>query len=131
VLVLVALGGAAAIAGAKLVLRRSRYASRDPRRIARACRKELIDFLRDQRLEPMPGATLAEVGETLDEQLGVSARRFVDAATAARFAPLGAAKTEARRARRELRGVLGEIRRRLTKGERARGLLSLRSLGFR
>ena len=131
VLVLVALGGAAAIAGAKLGLRRSRYASRDPRRIARACRQELIDFLRDQRLEPVPGATLAEVGETLDEQLGVSARRFVDAATAARFAPLGAAKTEARRARRELRGVLREIRRRLTRGERARGLLSLRSLGFR
>jgi protein-glutamine gamma-glutamyltransferase len=131
VLALVALGAVALIAGAKLAVRRSRYASRDPRRIARACRQELIDFLRDQRLEPLPGATLAEVAETLDEQLAVSAREFVSAATAARFAPLAVARVEARRARRELRGVLRAIRRHLTAGERARGLLSLRSLGFR
>jgi len=131
VLALVALGLVTLIAGAKLVVRRSRYASRDPRRIARACRQELIDFLRDQRLEPLPGSTLAEVAETLDEQLSVSAREFVSAATAARFAPLAVARVEARRARRELRGLLRAIRRHLTAGERARGLLSLRSLGFR
>jgi protein-glutamine gamma-glutamyltransferase len=131
VLVLVALGAVALIAGTKLAVRRSRYASRDPRRIARACRQELIDFLRDQRLEPLPGATLAEVAETLDEQLAVSAREFVSAATAARFAPLEIARVEAHRARRELRAVLRSIRRHLTPGDRARGLLSLRSLGFR
>jgi transglutaminase-like putative cysteine protease len=130
-LLLAALAGAALIGLTKLVVRRARYASRDPRRIATACRRELVDFLRDQRLEAPPGATLAEVNEALEDRLSVSGQRFVAAATAARFAAPELAEDEARRARRELRGLLSAIRRRLTATERARGLVSLRSLGFR
>ena len=131
VLLLVALGGAVLVATAKVVVRRARYATRDPRRIATACRQELVDFLHDQRFEPAPGATLSEVNRSLEERLSVSGRRFVAATSAARYADPERAAGEARRARRELRGLLKAIRRRLTTAERLRGLLSLRSLGFR
>ena len=129
-LILVALGAVVVIALAKLALRRSRYLTRDPRRIAAACRRELVDFLRDQNLEPPPGATLADVADELETKLGVHGRRFVAAATAARFGSPEHAAEAARRARRELRSLLRVVRRRLTGAERARGLLSLRSLGF-
>ena len=41
----------AAIVGTKLALRRVRYLTRDPRRVASACRSQLSDFLLDQRIE--------------------------------------------------------------------------------
>jgi transglutaminase-like putative cysteine protease len=129
-LMLVALGAVVVIALAKLTVRRSRYLTRDPRRIAAACRRELLDFLRDQSLEPPPGATLTDVADELETKLGVHGRRFVAAATAARFGSPDQAAEEARRSRRELRSLLRVLRRRLSGAERARGLLSLRSLGF-
>jgi transglutaminase-like putative cysteine protease len=130
-LLLVAVAGAALVGVAKVVVRRARYATRDPRRIASACRQELVDFLRDQRVETSPGATLAELNDALERRMAVSGNRFVAAAAAARFGAPAQAAGEARLARRELRGLLRAIRGRLTTTERARGLLSLRSLGFR
>jgi protein-glutamine gamma-glutamyltransferase len=129
-LVLVGLGAVAVVAVTKTGLRRSRYLTREPHRVATACRHELVDFLRDQRFAFSPGATLAEVAGELEARFGVRARHFAAAASAARFGSPDGANEAARRARRELRSLLRAIRGRLTKTERARGLLSLRSLGF-
>jgi transglutaminase-like putative cysteine protease len=118
------------VAAAKLALRRSRYLTRDPRRLAGACRRELADFLSDQRIEIPASATLRELGEAVDQELAVDAQRFVEAATEARYGPPQAAREGAVRARRELRALQRLIRSRLSLGERARGLLSLRSLGL-
>ena len=125
------LAGIALIGITKVLLRRVRYLTRSPRRTATACRRELEDFLRDQRIEPPPGATLAELNGLLDELLAVRGDDFVAAATAARFSPPDRAAASAREARRELRRLLRSVRTRLSATERVRGLVSLRSLGFR
>jgi transglutaminase-like putative cysteine protease len=129
-LALVLVGIAAVIVLAKLVLRRARYASRDPRRVAAACRQELADFLLDQGLDVRRGATLHELGALVATELSVQPADFVAAASAARFGRPERASEAARRARRELRVLVRQLRRRLTRVERARGLLSLRSLGL-
>ena len=129
-LCLVLAGIGLSIVGAKVVLRRLRYLTRDPRRLAAACRRELADFLLDQRLAAAGSATLHELGAIVDEELSVDSTAFVAAATAARFGPPGGAPAAARRARRELRVLRRRLRERLTSFERVRGLLSLRSLGF-
>ncbi|MGZ4390202.1 MAG: transglutaminase family protein [Gaiellaceae bacterium] len=118
------------VVGTKLVLRRVRYLSRDPRRVAAACRRELADFLLDQRIDAARSATLHELGALVRDELTVDPAAFVAAATAARFGPPAGAGTAARRARKELRALRRRLRQRLTPFERARGLLSLRSLGF-
>jgi transglutaminase-like putative cysteine protease len=119
-----------AVAGTKLAVRRSRYVSRDPRRVAAACRQELADFLLDQRIDAARSATLHELGALVRDELAVDPDRFVAAATAARFGPPSGARPAAHDARRELRALMRVVRARLTLRERARGLLSLRSLGF-
>jgi transglutaminase-like putative cysteine protease len=129
-LALVVLGLLASIVLAKLLLRRWRLLTRDPRRLAGACRRNLADFVADQRLSLPPSATLAEVGETIERAYPVDARPFVEAATAARFAPDEDARPAAARALRELRALERQIRRRLGVVERILGLVSLRSLGF-
>ena len=120
----------AGLVGAKAGTRRARYLSRNPRRVAAACRRELADFLLDQRIEAARSATLYELGALVREELAVDPDRFVAAATAARFGPPAGAARAARDARRELRLLMRALRTRLTALERARGLLSLRSLGF-
>ena len=107
-----------------------RYASRDPRRLAAACRQELADFLLDQQIDAARSATLHELGALVREELAVDPDRFVAAATAARFGPPAGARPAARDARRELRALIRAVRHRLTTRERLRGLVSLRSLGF-
>ena len=119
----------AGIVGTKLALRRVRYLTRDPRRVASACRHELSDFLLDQRIDAARSATLHELGRIVGHELSVDPRAFVAAASAARFGPPAAAPSAARRARHELRRLEALIRRRLSARERLRGLLSLRSLG--
>lgn len=116
---------------AKLGLRRSRYLTRDPRRTAAACRRELIDFLSDQGAATPRSATLAELGALAEARLAVSADAFVARASAARFGSPEEAPAAALESRRELRALLRLARRRLSFVERLRGLLSLRSLGFR
>jgi len=130
VLVLLIVGVATVVIATKLVARRVRYLTHDPRRIAAACRQELADFLVDQRIEGARSATLHELGELVRHELTVEPDAFVAAATAARFGPPAGATAAAREARRELRRLRARIRERLSLRERARGVLSLRSLGF-
>jgi hypothetical protein len=116
------------IALTKIGLRLTRSARREPRGVASACRQELTAFLLDQRIEVPRSATLGELGEIVERELGVRPADFVEAATAARFGPDEGAAAAAVRSRRELRALLAIARRSLTRRERARGLLSLRSL---
>ena len=113
---------------AKLALRRSRYLARDPRRRAAAARRELADFLRDQRLDVPSSATLADLRGLLERELGVDARAFSAAVGAARYGPPEGVDLAETRARSELRLLLRDVRRRLSLGERLRGWLAIRSL---
>jgi transglutaminase-like putative cysteine protease len=127
-LVISGIGIAAAIAVAKLIRRRFRYLGGGARRSAGACRLELADFVRDQRLDVRPAATLDELGRAVGAALGVDPAGFVAAAAAARFGPEVSAEEAARSARRELGLLKRAIRARLGARRRARGLVSLRSL---
>jgi transglutaminase-like putative cysteine protease len=122
---------AAAIGGivlTKAAFRVARRVRRDPRSVAAACRQELTSFLVDQRIEAPPSATFGDLGELFRREFGVSPDAFVGSATAARFGPAGEAAPAAAAARRELRTLLDVARRSLTRRDRLRGLLSLRSL---
>jgi transglutaminase-like putative cysteine protease len=130
--VLLLLAGLAAVVAAivltKVALRMTRSARRDPRGVASACRQELASFLVDQRIEAPHTATLGELGVIVKREFGIGTDAFVAAATAARFGPAEGSATAAATAKRELRSLLEIARRSLTWRERARGLLSLRSL---
>jgi len=123
-------GAIVAIVAGKFVVRRVRFLARDPRRIAGACRRELADYLLDQRIEAARSATLHELGALVRDELIVDPDRFVTAATRARFGPPAGARAAAHDARCELRALEQRMRRRLTAHERLRGLLSMRSAGF-
>jgi protein-glutamine gamma-glutamyltransferase len=129
-LALLVAGVIAVIVAAKLVVRRVRYLTRDPRRLAAACRQELADYLVDQHIDAARSATLHELGAIVQHELSVEPDAFVSAATAARFGPPAGAQRAAREARRELRTLLRRMRVHLRATERVRGLLSLRSFGF-
>jgi hypothetical protein len=125
------LGGAfAAIVVAKIGVRRGRYLTRDPRRLAAACRRELADYLVDQNIDAARSATLHELGSLVRHELAVEPDAFVAAATAARFGPPAGAARAARDARRELRLLTRAMRVRMRTRDRLRGVVSLRSLGF-
>jgi hypothetical protein len=131
VLLALLLGGAVAvIVAAKLAVRRVRYLTGDPRRIAAACRQELADYLVDQHIDAARSATLHELGALVRHELAVEPDRFVAAATAARFGRPGGAGSAARDARRELRSLLRAMRVRLRTRDRVRGIVSLRSFGL-
>ncbi len=115
---------------AKIVVRGSRFLTNDPRRLAGACRRELRDFLRDQGLEVPASVTLRELATLVEEEFRVEAQAFGLHATAARFAPQTGAREAARAMRRDLRALRKALRKELSRGERVRGLLSLRSLGL-
>jgi transglutaminase-like putative cysteine protease len=129
-LAFVALVLGAAIVLLKTLRRASRYLTRDPRRIAGACRSELADYLLDQGVRLSEGATLEDVGAAARSELSVDSTPFVRAAAAARYGPPAHAARAAARARRELRRLRRDMRRRLGTLDRVRGLVSLRSLGF-
>jgi transglutaminase-like putative cysteine protease len=129
-LLLVLAGIAGAIACAKLVVRQARYLTRDPRRLAAASRRELRDILLDQMVDVPESATLEELGALLEGEFGVEAAEFGLHATAARFGPPLAAREAAREMRRSLREIRRALRAELSRTDRARGLLSLRSLGL-
>ncbi len=118
------------LTAAKVLVRGSRFATRDPRRLAAACRKELRDFLLDQGIDVPQSATFRELAALVESEFSVEARAFGLHATAARFGPRVGAPEAARAMRRDLRAVRRGLRRELTRFERARGLLSLRSLGL-
>jgi protein-glutamine gamma-glutamyltransferase len=129
-LVLLAAGVATAIVALKHGRRRLRYLTRDPRRVAVACARELGEILQDQRVPASDAATMRELGVTVAGTLGVDASEFARAATVARYGPPDAAREAATRARRELRELKQRLRRSLSAAERARGLISVRSLGL-
>ena len=129
-LLLLALGVAAVIVLLKTGRRKLRYVTRNPRRVASACARELAEFLHDQRVPASRAATLQELSETIDERFGVDAGEFARVATIARYGPLPDAVDAARRARVELRELKRRLRRGLFVLDRARGLLSVRSLGL-
>jgi transglutaminase-like putative cysteine protease len=130
VLLLAGAALAAAVVALKLGIRKRRYLTRDPRRLAAASLRELADFVTDQGAAVPPSATVWELGEIVDNELGVRADDFVVAAAAARYGPADGAGAAARDARRELRALRHALRRSLTRSERALGLVSLRSLGL-
>ena len=115
---------------AKLLRRGSRFLTRDPRRLAGACRAELRDFLLDQGVDVPANATLRELAALVESEFRVEAGAFGLHATAARFAPGVGAREAARAMRRDLRALRRGMRRTLSRSERVRGLLSLRSLGL-
>jgi transglutaminase-like putative cysteine protease len=129
-LLLVVAGLCVAIVSAKLVIRRSRYLTRDPRRLASACRRELRDMLLDQLVDVPDSATLEELASLLEAEFGIEAASFGLHASAARFGPPSVARVAAREMRRSLRQVRRDLRSELTRLDRTRGLLSLRSLGL-
>jgi transglutaminase-like putative cysteine protease len=121
----------AAIGLAKLVWRRLRYATDDPRRIAAAARRELADFLVDQGMAVDASATPDELHGLVRSQLGIDGRPFARALAAARFGPPAAAEDAAANARTELKRLLHAIRGSLGRPQRLRGFVTLRSLRAR
>ena len=75
-LVLLALAAIVALGLVKLVRRRSRYLTRDPRRLAGAARRELVDFLADQGIAVSASMTPDELHELLHAELGADGRPF-------------------------------------------------------
>jgi transglutaminase-like putative cysteine protease len=129
-LLLLACGAAAAIVVLKHARRKLRYLTRDPRRVAVACARELGEYLHDQRVPAPDAATLRELGGNVSAMLGVDATEFAREATLARYGPPEGARAAAARARQELRELKRRLRRSLGFFERARGLVSVRSLGL-
>jgi hypothetical protein len=129
VLVALVLGGAfAGVVVLKAVRRSARFASRDPRVLASACRRDVVGYLADQGVELPESASMPEIGAMLERFYSVDARPFVRDVTLARFGPPGQAGDALHRARRELRVVRRGVRRRLGVLSRLRGAASLRSL---
>ena len=112
----------------KAVVRRARYLSGDPRRIATASRCELEDFLRDQGADVPENATLETLQHAVQRELGLDARRFAVAAGHARFGRPGSGDGDASSARREVRRLIRAAKRDLSVRKRFRGLVSLRSV---
>jgi transglutaminase-like putative cysteine protease len=129
-LLLLGLAVVASIWLLKTVRRRVRYLTRNPRRVAGACARELSEFLLDQRFAVQRGASFGELKAAIEDRLVVDAAPFARAADAARFGPPGPAREAAAMARRELRELKRRLRRELFVLDRARGVVSLRSLGF-
>ena len=128
IVVLAVLIGALLFALIKLAVRRRRYLTEDPRQTAAACRLELVEYLRDQRIEVPASLGTRELGELLGSRLGINGTGFADALGRARYGPLSRAGEAAKEARRELKAILRGLRRAIPAGRRFRGLFSLRSL---
>jgi transglutaminase-like putative cysteine protease len=112
----------------KLTLRRSRLLTKDPRELAAGCRREVVDFLKDQRIDVPRSIGPRELGGFLSKRVGVEAGSFAGAVGLARFGPASTASKAALDARHELRKVRRRLRRALPLSRRVRGLFSVRSL---
>lgn len=131
VLVALVLGGAyLAVVLLKALLRSLRFASRDPRSLAAACRRDVVGYLADQGVDVPGSATLPEIGATLERYYAVSADPFVRDLTLARFGRPEQTRDALQRARRDLRELRRSLRRRLSPFSRLRGAASLRSLSL-
>ena len=112
----------------KATVRRARYLSRDPRRVATASRRELEGFLRDQGITVPGNATLVTLQKAVHDELGLDGRPFAIAAARARFGPPATVRQGADASRKELRRLIRSARRELSLWARFRGFASLRSL---
>lgn len=131
ILLLGAGGVFVALWAVKTTRRRVRYVTTDPREVAAAVRAELVDYLADQRVPIASSATPGELSAGMWDSVRVDADRLATVLGQARFGPAGEAELAARSARRELRVVLRALRKRLSTTAKLRGLVSLRSFGFR
>ena len=118
----------AAIAAAKWTRRRLRYLTRDPRRVAAACRREVEELAADQGLRVPAAATPVEVAALLRGELGVDGSSLARAITAARFAAPADAGCSRGPCAAGGGGAAARLRSRLSLRARVRGLVSLRSL---
>jgi hypothetical protein len=112
------------------VRRSARFATRDPRALAAACRRDVAGYLADQGVEVPSSATMPELGAMLQRFYSIDATPFVRDVTVARFGPPAQAGEALGRARRDLREIRRGLRRRLGIVSRVRGALSLRSLSL-
>ena len=112
----------------KALVRRARYLSRNPRRVATASRRELEGFLRDQGADVPRNATLVMLQHAVHDELGLDGRPFAIAAARARFGPPATVALGAATARKELRRLIRSARRELSLWARFRGFVSLRSV---
>jgi transglutaminase-like putative cysteine protease len=122
------LGLVALFAVAKLVLRRSRFLTGDPRSIATACRQELVGYLLDVGITIPRNLGLHELATTVRKRTGVDSARLVESMGLARFGPPAASAAAAREAKSELRAVRRRLRSAIPFGRRVKGLFSIRSL---
>ncbi len=122
-----ALAAGAAFGGGKLAWRRLRYLGREPRGVAGAARRELVEFLADQGFALTPSVSPQELHRLVHAELGVDGRPFARALAEARFGPPEHAAAAAASARQELRALLRRIRRGLSRMQRLRGFLALGS----
>jgi transglutaminase-like putative cysteine protease len=116
------------LVAAKLLFRRSRFLTGDPRAIATACRRELVGYLLDVGITIPRNLGIAELREVVLTRTGVDSGTLVQHMGLARFGPPEAGAEAARAARSELRTVRRGLRRAIPFGRRARGLFSVRSL---
>ena len=112
----------------KAIVRRVRYLSPDPRRVATASRRELEGFLRDQGVALPANTTLVTLQAAVHRELGLDGRRYFIAAARARFGPPATVAQGAAAARRELRRLIRAARSELSLWARFRGFVSVRSL---
>jgi len=119
-----------AIVVAKQIRRGLRFATRDPRELAAACRRDLAGYLADQGVEVPSSTTPSELGALTEERFGVNAKPFVAALGAARYGRPAAARAAVRNARAELRGLRKRLRGSLGLADRLRGTVRLRSLSL-
>ncbi|HXV96666.1 MAG TPA: DUF3488 and transglutaminase-like domain-containing protein [Gaiellaceae bacterium] len=128
VLAFIVAAGIAALLLLKALRRSARFATRDTRELAGACRRDLAGYLADQGVDLSPSATMPDLGAMLQRFYAIDASSFVRDVTLARFGPPAEAGVALRRARRDLREIRRGLRGRLGVVSRIRGALSLRSL---
>ena len=80
-------GAIAALLVLKALRRSARFATRDTRALAAACRRDVAGYLADQGVDVPPSATMPEVGAMLQRFYSVDATSFVRDVTVARFGP--------------------------------------------
>ena len=115
---------------AKQIRRGLRFATRDPRELASACRRDLAGYLADQGIEVPSSTTPSELGALTEERFPVNAKPFIAALGAARYGPPSSARSAVANARTELRRLRKRLRGSLGMSERVRGLVRLRSLSL-
>ncbi|MDX6573769.1 MAG: hypothetical protein QOC86_2925, partial [Gaiellales bacterium] len=118
----------AGLAGLKLAAVRWRYLRRGPRGQAAAAYHELSTYVGDQGIAVPANATFEDLATIVRTTWGVDATALATAGSAARYAPPARAAAAGSQVRPQLRRVKHEIRRYLSRRERAEGALRLRSV---